>query len=176
MKEIVKPVTIVGAGLAGSLMAILLGRRGIAVNLIERRADVREHSLHAGRSINLALAARGLHTLKVAGIHDAVQSLLIPMSGRMLHDIQGGTQFVPYGQRENEVIYSVSRNGLTQLLLDHAEQNLNVSMQFDTECTRIDSDQRQLTLAQRGITKAHSYDQLIAADGYHSIVRQHLLA
>ncbi len=114
-----KTVTVLGAGLAGSLMTILLARRGISVKLIERRTDLRTHSLSGGRSINLALADRGLHALKVAGLYEAIQSLLIPMSGRMLHDMNGNTQFVAYGQREHEVIYSVSRNGLTELLLNH---------------------------------------------------------
>ena len=49
-------VTILGAGLAGSLMAILLAKRGIPVRMLERRPDLRKQQLSAGRSINLALA------------------------------------------------------------------------------------------------------------------------
>jgi kynurenine 3-monooxygenase len=104
MKLSGESVTILGGGLAGGLMAILLARRGVSIRLIERRPDLRRPHLSGGRSINLALADRGLHALKVAGLFDAVQSLLIPMSGRMLHDVNGNTQFVPYGQREHEVI------------------------------------------------------------------------
>src|SRR5436309_7556262 len=53
-------ITLVGAGLAGSLLAIFLARRGYRVTLIERRLDPRKPStaahMSAGRSINLALA------------------------------------------------------------------------------------------------------------------------
>ncbi|MES1196087.1 MAG: NAD(P)/FAD-dependent oxidoreductase, partial [Steroidobacter sp.] len=166
--------TILGAGPAGSLMTILLARRGIPVKLIERRADPRISSLTGGRSINLALADRGLHALKVAGLYDAVQPLLIPMSGRMLHDVNGSTQFVPYGQREHEVIYSVSRNGLTQLLLEHAQHFPHVQMLFESECTHVDLEHRDLKLAH--YTSTTAFNQLIAADGYHSVARKNLLS
>jgi len=53
-------VTLVGAGLAGALLAVLLARRGFEVTLYERRADPRQLRPEGGRSINLALAARGL--------------------------------------------------------------------------------------------------------------------
>jgi len=54
--------TVVGAGLAGSLMAILLGRDGYAVEVYERRPDPRLAGAEAGRSINLAISARRTHT------------------------------------------------------------------------------------------------------------------
>jgi len=168
-------ITVLGGGLAGSLMTILLARRGIPVHLVERRPDMRSHPLTGGRSINLALADRGLHALKVAGMYKAVAPLLIPMSGRMLHDVDGKTQFVAYGQRKHEVIYSVSRNGLTQLLLNHASQLSNVSMQFESECVDVDFENREITLTQHSTTAAISYQQLIAADGYRSVIRRRLL-
>ena len=92
-------VTVVGAGLAGSLLAILLARRGHRVRLYERQQDMRRVPIDAGRSINLALAARGIRALELAGVMDEVRPLLIPMPGRMLHDLNGKLTFVPYGQR-----------------------------------------------------------------------------
>src|SRR5204862_7078392 len=57
-------ITLVGAGLAGSLLTIFLARRGYRVTLIERRLDPRKPStaahMSAGRSIHLALANRGI--------------------------------------------------------------------------------------------------------------------
>lgn len=172
-----KSVTIAGAGLAGTLMAVLLGRRGVAVRLIERRPDPRVHALSAGRSINLALADRGLHALHAAGLEAAVRPLLIPMRGRMLHDLNGAQHFVPYGQRPHEVIYSISRPGLNQLLLDEAEKLPQVALQFEYEIEQVELKTRRLTLrhAQHQQTELLAYDTLIAADGYRSIVRQHLL-
>jgi kynurenine 3-monooxygenase len=102
-------VTILGAGLSGALMAIYLARTEREVVLYERRPDIRKVDMDAGRSINLALADRGIHALKQADVFDDVEPLLIPMRGRVLHDLEGGLTFVPYGQRPHEVIYSVSR-------------------------------------------------------------------
>ena len=57
-------LTIVGAGLAGALLATLLARRGWSVDVFERRGDPRESGYAGGRSINLALAERGLNALR----------------------------------------------------------------------------------------------------------------
>ena len=78
-------VNIVGAGLAGALLALLLARRGLAVALYERRPDPRQARPERGRSINLALAARGLRALERAAVLESVQPLLIAMRGRMVH-------------------------------------------------------------------------------------------
>ena len=164
-------VTILGAGLAGSLMAILLARRGIKVRVLERRPDPRVHRLSAGRSINLALADRGIHALKSAGVYEAIESLLIPMPGRMLHDLNGQTQFVSYGQQPHEVIYSISRPGLNEVLLDIAERLPSVQLCFDQACTGIDFAAGTLTLTDH----AENFTRLIAADGAQSVARHALL-
>ncbi len=49
-----RPVTILGAGLSGALMAIYLARQGRQVQVFERRPDLRKVDMDAGRSINLA--------------------------------------------------------------------------------------------------------------------------
>ncbi len=172
-----QPVTILGAGLAGSLMTIFLARRGIKVRVLERRPDPRQHPLSAGRSINLALADRGIHALKVAGVYEAVASLLIPMPGRMLHDLNGQTQFVPYGQKAHEVIYSISRPGLNEALLNCAERLPGVELCFDQECTAIDFAAGKLKLTRHDEPRGHteSFTQIIAADGSQSVVRHALL-
>ena len=106
------PVTLLGAGLAGSLLAVYLARRGHEVVVYERLPDMRRHEIPAGRSINLALAHRGIRALDTVGLMSEVQKLLIPMRGRMLHDKEGATSLTPYGRTPTEVIYSVSRPGL----------------------------------------------------------------
>jgi kynurenine 3-monooxygenase len=104
-----RPVNIVGAGLAGALLAVMLARRGFAVDVHDRRPDPRLAESERGRSINLALAARGIAALEHAGVTERIRPLLIPMRGRMIHSLSGETQLQPYGQRQEEVIYSVSR-------------------------------------------------------------------
>ncbi len=65
-------IGIIGAGPTGALLAILLARRGREIELYEARPDLRQLAAGAGRSINLALADRGIHALKAAGVFDAV--------------------------------------------------------------------------------------------------------
>ena len=54
-----KDITIVGAGLVGSLCALYMTKRGHKVNIFERRKDLRSEIITVGKSINLALSERG---------------------------------------------------------------------------------------------------------------------
>ena len=54
-----KNIAIVGAGLVGSLLSIYFSKKGYEVTVFEGRGDMRKDSVHAGRSINLALSNRG---------------------------------------------------------------------------------------------------------------------
>lgn len=123
--------TLVGAGLAGSLLAAFLSRRGHAVRLFESRPDMRRHQISAGRSINLALANRGIRALDAVGLMDRIRPLMITMKGRMLHDLQGNQTSIPYGRTPDEVIYSISRGELNKTLLTAAEETGNVEIHFD---------------------------------------------
>ena len=117
-----KPVvTIVGAGLVGSLLAALLAQRGFSVDVYERRADPRVAGYTGGRSINLALAERGLHGLRLAGMTDTVMQLAVMMRGRMVHHRDGHTELLRYGRDDSEVIWSVSRGRLNTALIETAE-------------------------------------------------------
>lgn len=129
-----RPVNIVGAGLAGALLAVLLARRGFAVDLYDRRPDPRRGESERGRSINLALAARGIVALEHAGMMDRVHPLLIPMRGRMIHSLSDETQLQPYGQRQDEVIYSVSRADLNRVLIEEAARHPRVRLRFRQTC------------------------------------------
>ena len=111
---------VVGAGLAGSLLALALARRGFAVTVYERRPDPRVGAIDAGRSINLALAERGIRALERCGIMSAVKPLLIAMRGRIVHHPGAQAALLPYGLRHSEVIYSVSRAALNRVLIDAA--------------------------------------------------------
>ncbi len=54
-----KQAIIVGAGLAGSLWAALLAKRGYSVDVYELRDDPRRAGFAGGRSINLGMSSRG---------------------------------------------------------------------------------------------------------------------
>ena len=73
------PVVIVGAGQAGALLAIYLARAGCDVTVYEGRPDLRRVDIDSGRSINLALATRGIVPLVEVGVIDRVDEITIPM-------------------------------------------------------------------------------------------------
>jgi len=81
-----KEITVIGAGLVGSLLAIYLAKRGYKVRIYERRPDMRKEKLGAGRSINLALSDRGLLALEKVGLAEEIKALAIPMTGRYIHN------------------------------------------------------------------------------------------
>lgn len=162
-------VHVAGAGLCGSLLSILLARRGFEVTVLERQQDPRTHRVAAGRSINLALASRGIEALRRAEVFEPVEKLLVPMRGRMIHHPDGSTELQPYGSKSHERIYSVSRAQLNRILLDRAEQQHGVAFCFDAPVSAFDAGSGTLTL-QSGETLAAR--PLIAADGAGSVLRR----
>lgn len=167
-----KQITIVGAGLVGSLLACYLSKRGHKVNVYERRPDMRTAGFIGGRSINLALSYRGWKALKRIGLDEAVSKMVIPMHGRMIHDINGNTQLTPYGS-EGQSIFSVSRGGLNQLMVEEAEKFPDVKFHFDHRCAKIDFDKNSLQFEKpNGEKESVTHTDLIfGADGAFSEVR-----
>ena len=161
-----KSVTIVGAGLVGSLLSIYLSKRGYKVNVFERRPDMRLETMSAGRSINLALSDRGWRGLEGVGIADDIKKIAIPMYGRFIHHKDGTNAYQPYG-KDNQAIYSVSRADINMKLMDLAEQQENVNIQFNKKCTLINRKDLAITF-EDNVTKEtsnSSADLLFGADG-----------
>ncbi len=165
-------VAVVGAGLAGSLMAIMLARRGLKVHLYERRPDPRTTAAERGRSINLALSARGLDALERVGIRDQVLAEGLPMHGRLIHDIDGQTNFQPYSAGGDRAIYSISRGALNNALLEVALADEAVQASFSHRLTTLDIDAGTMTFdGPDGAVVLASADVVIGADGAYSAVR-----
>ncbi|OAB60858.1 hypothetical protein AY599_25550 [Leptolyngbya valderiana BDU 20041] len=164
--------SIVGAGLAGSLLAVELAQRGHRVSVHERNADPRRHDVPAGRSINLALAERGRAALQRAGLLERVEAFSLPMAGRMLHDRDGRTRFQRYGQRDDEVIWSVHRCELNKALLDATEE-CGVGVTFEQTLEGIDFAQQRLHVTDAGgQTRSIPAGLIVGADGAGSAVRR----
>ncbi len=167
-------VNIIGAGQCGTLLANMLARHGCNVNVFERHDDPRVVDAEAGRSINLALATRGIRALQLAGLYSLVEHLLVPMRGRMVHDVDGSMEFLPYGQSQEEQIYSVTRIGLNKVLLDAAEQLPNVRVRFRQKAFGYDAP--DCTVHMRDLDDNSLYEvearPVIAADGAGSVIRR----
>jgi len=170
-------VSIIGAGLAGSLLAILLAKRGFAVTVYERRPDPRVATVDAGRSINMALASRGIRGLQLAEVLDRVMKFAIPMRGRMVHEHDGAAALQLYGVRPEEVIYSVSRGDLNRTLIEAADEFQNVELRFGQLCLGLAHEKNVLEIRDETTGRIyHSVAQpTIATDGGGSAVRDALV-
>ncbi|MFK7825885.1 MAG: FAD-dependent oxidoreductase [Oligoflexales bacterium] len=173
-----REITLVGAGLVGSLLSIFLAKRGFNVSVYERRPDLRKTEISAGKSINLALANRGIFPLEQVGLMDRVRKIMLPMRGRMIHDEQGNTSFQAYGQKDHEVIYSISRGQLNALLLDAAEETGQVKFFFKHQCKQVDFSNKQLNFLDgvKGEYKRVEFKHVIGTDGSSSAVRKGILS
>lgn len=174
MADTTKSITIVGAGLGGALMAVFLGRAGHRVRVYDRRPDPRKGGLGRGRSINLAISTRGLAALEHVGLDKKLLEVAIPMRGRMVHALDGGLTFQPYGHEAQHVIHSVSRGGLNRLLVEAAEAMPNVEVRFGRRCVDVDLETAAcvFTDIDTGASDSVAADLVIGADGAFSDVRQ----
>jgi kynurenine 3-monooxygenase len=161
-------VTIIGAGLAGSLLSIYLARRGFTVDVFEARPDMRKTEIAAGRSINLALSDRGIAALRQVGMDEYMLAEAVPMYGRMIHSPTGETKLLPYSGRKGEYINSVSRAGLNIALMNEAEKYPNVQFIFDQRCIGFNADIGEV-IFENGRTMRG--DTVIATDGAGSAIR-----
>lgn len=166
------PVALVGGGCTGPLLGLLLARRGHTVTLYERRGDPRTNAVPAGRSINLALADRGLRALKRAGLLDRLGALLVPMRARMIHENGKPPSSIPYGHRPDDVLWSVSRATLHRVLVDAAAAE-GVDCRFGHQLVAVDFQEREAELLDLGADRRHRVPMapLIAADGAGSTLR-----
>lgn len=169
-----KSITILGAGLVGSLLAIYLAKRGYTIEIFERRGDMRKEKIIAGRSINLALSDRGWKGLRGVGLEDEIRKIAIPMHARYVHHENGSVSKQPYG-KQDEAIYSVSRGELNKKLMTLAEENGNVKIHFSHFCNHVDLKNKTLSFSSgptdtRQLSTA-GYEMLFGADGAFSSLR-----
>lgn len=167
-----KSITLIGAGLAGALLAILLARKGWQVDVHEKRGDPRIKGYEGGRSINLALAERGRNALRHADADDAVMRQAVMMRGRMVHFLDGRQQLQRYGRDDSEVIWSIHRGDLNIVLLDLAEQ-AGARLHFHQRLESVDFDARIARFIddRDGSLRTVEFVALVGADGAGSSLR-----
>lgn len=167
-------IIMIGAGLAGSLMATYLAQQGYQIELYEKRPDMRvESDQGPGKSINLALSPRGIRALEEVGIIDEIMKIAIPMKGRMIHDLDGNLTFQPYGKDDHEVINSVSRGELNKKLMDYAEATGNCKIYFNQPCEDFNPSTGEVLIKNYDTNKEFMVkgQTAIASDGAGSAIR-----
>ncbi|MFZ1005589.1 MAG: NAD(P)/FAD-dependent oxidoreductase [Candidatus Sulfotelmatobacter sp.] len=176
MKARPQNITLIGAGLNGPLLAVLLRQRRFAVEIFERRSDMRRVQISAGRSINLALSTRGIHALQQAGLWERMRSIIIPMKGRMMHSVTGELTFQPYGKNDSEVINSISRAELHIALITVAEEH-GATIHFRRRCVGYDSKTNTIRMRneETGEETNHKTETVIGCDGSASAIRAEML-
>lgn len=168
-----KNVIVLGAGLVGSLLSIVLSKRGYNVTVYERRPDMRKENISAGRSINLALSDRGWRGLRIAGIEEDIKKVAIPMPGRMMHAISGELVYQPYA-KEGQYINSVSRGGLNCELMTLAEKQ-GVKIIFNKRAVNVDLKNNVVFFEDSDGNKSEVNSELIfGSDGAYSAARLQL--
>lgn len=168
-------ITLVGGGLAGSLMSIYLAKKGYDVHLYERRGDMRQGTYEGGRSINLALSTRGINALSKVGLVNDILNISIPMKGRMMHSVAGDLAYQAYG-RDDQMIYSVSRGQLNIKLLQLADQYPNIHMYFEHKCTHANLETNETTFVNAaGEIVKDKADVILSTDGAFSAVRDAMI-
>lgn len=167
-----KQAVIIGAGLVGSLWAVYLSKAGYKVTIYERRSDIRKAVISAGKSINLALSVRGWTALDAVGVGDEIRKIAIPMSGRVMHDLEGNLTYQPYG-KEGEAIYSVSRGKVNATMMDIAENHGNATIFYNHDCLKTDLH-KGIAYIKNDLTGEEfevQADVIFAVDGAFSAVR-----
>lgn len=170
-----KRITVIGAGLAGTLCSLYLARRGYQVEIYESRSDVRDSPIDYGRSINLALSYRGITGLKAMSLMDEVHKIIVPMRARAIHESNGEVHYQSFGRHNHEYINAISRTDLNALLLNKAEEYPHIHLHFDMKLIELDIYSKKIIFENKNKEREeHAYYKLIGADGAPSLVRETL--
>lgn len=167
-------VLIVGGGPVGSVLAVLLARRGLKVEVYDRGSG---HQTVSSRrpSVNLTLCERGLHVLRTLGVEEWVREATVPLYGRTVHTRDGATTFQPYGNAR-EALQCIPRGRLNQILIRYAEQQPGITYTFGQRCVDLELETNTLTFEDihTSTRTQRRAAHIIGADGAFSTVRRRL--
>ena len=154
------------------MSGILLAQKGYSVSIFEKRTDPQFSSIYNGRSINLALSERGLKALGLAGLKDTALTIGVPMYGRIVHT-SNGVNFHPYG-KDNQCIYSVSRSGLNNSIIEESRKSAGIQFHFDHDFLDWIPETQKLIVHDKSSDTIQQFKTniLLGADGAFSGVRK----
>ena len=174
------PVNIVGAGLAGALLALLLARRGYPGNALRaptRPAPVAAPSA-AARSISRSPHA-ACARWSAPGFSSASGRCSFRCAAAWFTSCPARSRLQPYGQREHEVIYSVGRADLNRVLIEEAVRHAGVSVRVQPAVPGRGSRAQcaaAASISPRAAEREVALAPTIATDGAGSAVRSGLAA
>ncbi|NTX13642.1 FAD-dependent monooxygenase [Myxococcus sp. CA056] len=168
---------IVGGGLAGSLTAIYLARRGYDVRVVERRRDPLQNTfssleMTSSRAIGVSMNVRGIKAVLRAGIEpQELKRCGEPIAG-MAFSVGGKYRIRELTPSEGISPLSLDRLAFQRLLNKHAAL-LGVKYHFESRCLGVDLEKKSVLVQENdGGVQRHQGDLIIGADGAHSAVRQ----
>ncbi len=168
----VERVLVVGAGFAGTAVAILLAEKGVAVDLVEQKAEVT--TVGSG----ITLQGNALRVFRDLGVWEQLEAegYGFNTTGFRAPDPQATVMReisdAKTGGPDLPATMGMSRPVLARILVDRALA-LGVNMRFSTLLTGLEQDDNGVT-ATFGDGSTDDYDLVIGADGLHSAVR-HLI-
>ncbi|GMM38607.1 kynurenine 3-monooxygenase [Saccharomycopsis crataegensis] len=180
-------VAIVGAGLVGCLAALSFARLGYKVTLYEYRDDPRNETTvdRNLRSINLAVSDRGIRALNAVDLEMSIRVLknILPMRGRMIHDVDGHQTSMKYGLH-NEAINSIDRAYLNIELLNELDRHKNIKVNYGLKLMKMDfsgkngnpriyfeKTKKVANTLEENAIRTFEYNFVIGADGAYSATR-----
>jgi len=169
-----KPITIIGAGLAGCFLSILLAKRGYQVTLYERTSKKNIFKKASKRSFNLTFYGYGVQALKEAGLWKAVKPIVLTLNGSITQVGNNADAIITKLDKKKMPYYTVSRSRLLQTLVEQALQHPGITINFDTSLIAINRLQKTITVKH---TKTHEQSTInanvvLGTDGVNSQVRK----
>jgi kynurenine 3-monooxygenase len=167
-------IVIVGAGLAGTLCAIMLAQRGAQVDIVERQTFDPNEDYSNRRSFNVTVSSRGEAALKAAGIWSRVKAKTIPITGRVCHEGLETTAF-PYSRDRSVALHGARRADVNAELMRAAAEHEGIRFRFGWTVRGLDKATGELTIGPVVGTEPDETiadaDFVIGADGVHSAMR-----
>lgn len=162
-------ITIIGAGVAGPLLAYMLSKNGVACIILE--ADASLESRHQGGMLNLN-EGTGKPALEAAGLYDLVMKhVLVGGDALLIRDRNGEKLFADAGNGERP---EIDRGSLRRLVVESLPEGI---VRWNSKVTSIERDASsgasgggfKITLADGAVITS---DAVVGADGTRSKVRK----
>lgn len=117
------------------------------------------------------MSKRGINALEYVDpkLKDRVLEKVIPMTGRMIHHLDGGLESQLYDDK-GRAINSIDRSYLNELLLDEVEKS-GIQVKFNHKLVSLNLNDKPILYFD---TESYQHDLVIGADGSFSKVRSEL--